>query len=106
MHGYNNSEKDMHPFLVAMGPDIAPKGKVPLFYQLDIYPFVCMLLDIYKPNRVDGDVNRVLQFLKTPPSQANLDQFIKYATGSPAMTAQFSVMLNVFLMALVHKLLY
>ncbi|KAH9277640.1 Bis(5'-adenosyl)-triphosphatase enpp4 [Echinococcus granulosus] len=81
MHGYNNSEPDMHPFIVAMGPGIRNLGTVPVFYQVDVYALVCLLLKIYKPNVVDSDVYRVAPFVKYLPSMDVLRQFDRYAKG-------------------------
>lgn len=81
MHGYNNSESDMHPFIVARGPDIRNIGQVDTFYQVDVYALICLLLKIYVPNVVDGDVMRVATFAKTLPSQEVLNQFNRYAKG-------------------------
>ncbi|VDM34835.1 unnamed protein product [Hydatigera taeniaeformis] len=83
MHGYNNSEPDMHPFIVAMGPGIRKLGNVPIFYQVDVYALVCLLLRIYKPNVVDSDVYRVAPFVKYLPSMEVLRNFDRYAKGLP-----------------------
>nr|AFX73008.1 nucleotide pyrophosphatase/phosphodiesterase 5 Spirometra erinaceieuropaei [Spirometra erinaceieuropaei] len=104
MHGYNNSESDMHPFLVAAGPGIKPIGMVDNFHQIDVYPFVCLLLKLYKPNRIDGDVRRVLPFLTELPSLATLDEFERYAKGltptSAGMTTGGNGITYLFLAAL------
>ncbi|VDN12074.1 unnamed protein product [Dibothriocephalus latus] len=81
MHGYNHSESDMHPFIVAAGPDIRQIGLVERFYQVDVYPLVCLLLGLNKPNKIDGDVHRVALFFKQPPPQADLDEIALYAQG-------------------------
>ncbi|KAM7533305.1 hypothetical protein Aperf_G00000123950 [Anoplocephala perfoliata] len=81
MHGYNNSLPDMHPFLVASGPDIRNLGQVDTFHQVDIYALVCLLLKIYVPNTVDSDVMRVVTYVKTLPSLEVLEQFDRYAKG-------------------------
>ncbi|KAL5970443.1 Bis 5'-adenosyl triphosphatase enpp4 [Taenia solium] len=99
MHGYNNSEPDMHPFIVAMGPGIRNLGAVPVFYQVDVYALVCLLLKIYKPNVVDSDVYRVAPYVKYLPSMDVLRQFDRYAKGLDSLS-DASMMLsgNVFLM--------
>ena len=81
MHGYNNSEPDMHPFLVAMGPNIRNVGLVNKFYQIDVYALICLLLKIYEPNVVDSDVFRVAPFVTNLPSLEVLNQFDRYAKG-------------------------
>ncbi|KAL5107045.1 Bis 5'-adenosyl triphosphatase enpp4 [Taenia crassiceps] len=101
MHGYNNSEPDMHPFIVAMGPGIRNLGEVPVFYQVDVYALVCLLLNIYKPNVVDSDVYRVAPFIKHLPSMDVLRQFDRYAKGlDPFSGASTMLTGNVFLMLL------
>ncbi|BHF83062.1 Bis(5'-adenosyl)-triphosphatase enpp4 [Sparganum proliferum] len=104
MHGYNNSESDMHPFLVAAGPGIKRIGMVDNFHQIDVYPFVCLLLKLYKPNRIDGDVRRVLPFLTELPSMATLNDFEVYAKGlnpnSAGMTIGGNGITYLFLAAL------
>ncbi|VDK24613.1 unnamed protein product [Taenia asiatica] len=99
MHGYNNSEPDMHPFIVAMGPDIRKLGAVPVFYQVDVYALVCLLLKIYKPNVVDSDVYRVAPFVKYLPSMDVLRQFDRYARGLDSPFGASNILAgNVFLM--------
>lgn len=82
MHGYDNAEPDMHPFLVAMGPDVMPFPDRQSFFQVDLYPYICAMLGLDKPNRIDGLIDRVLPFLKTQPSEEYLEQFRLYATGT------------------------
>uniref|UniRef100_A0A0X3NH11 Bis(5'-adenosyl)-triphosphatase enpp4 n=1 Tax=Schistocephalus solidus TaxID=70667 RepID=A0A0X3NH11_SCHSO len=84
MHGYNNSESDMHPFLVAAGPGIKKVGLIDNFHQVDVYPLVCLLLGLNKPNRIDGEVRRVVPFLKQLPPLAYIKKFNRYAKGLPA----------------------
>ncbi|VDN11138.1 unnamed protein product [Dibothriocephalus latus] len=71
----------MHPFMVAMGPDIKVLQKIQHFQQIDIYPFVCSLLGLQRPNRIDGRIQRVIPFMKTPPSEEFVQTFQKYETG-------------------------
>ncbi|KAL5106672.1 Bis 5'-adenosyl triphosphatase ENPP4 [Taenia crassiceps] len=82
MHGYDNEEPDMHPFMVAMGPDIAHFTERQHFHQVDLYPYICALLGLDKPNRIDGLIDRVVPFLKEKPSEEYLEQFRLYASGA------------------------
>ncbi|KAL5106781.1 Bis 5'-adenosyl triphosphatase enpp4 [Taenia crassiceps] len=82
MHGYDNEEPDMHPFMVAMGPDIAHFTERQHFHQIDLYPYICALLGLDKPNRIDGLIDRVVPFLKEKPSEGYLEQFRLYASGT------------------------
>ncbi|KAL5106717.1 Bis 5'-adenosyl triphosphatase enpp4 [Taenia crassiceps] len=82
MHGYDNEEPDMHPFMVAMGPDIAHFTERQHFHQIDLYPYICALLGLDKPNKIDGLIDRVVPFLKEKPSEEYLEQFRLYASGT------------------------
>nr|CDS33668.2 ectonucleotide pyrophosphatase:phosphodiesterase [Hymenolepis microstoma] len=82
MHGYDNMFPEMNPFMVASGPDIQQFTDRQSFYQVDLYPLVCALLGLDKPNRIDGKIDRVLPFMKNPPSEEFLEQFRKYADGT------------------------
>lgn len=82
MHGYDNMEPDMRPFMVAMGPDIPQLPDLQRFYQVDLYPYICALLRLDKPNKIDGLIDRVLPFLKAKPSEDYLERFRLYASGA------------------------
>ncbi|VDL94394.1 unnamed protein product [Schistocephalus solidus] len=81
MHGYDNSFREMHPFLVAFGPGIKKMNGNHIFQQIDIYPFICGLLGLQRPNVIDGRIERTLQFMSNPPSEEFVKTFKKYATG-------------------------
>nr|CUU97963.1 hypothetical transcript [Hymenolepis microstoma] len=82
MHGYDNANPEMHPFMVAAGPDIKHFTERQLFYQIDLYPFICALLGLDKPNQIDGLIDRAIPFMKNPPDENFLTQFRKYASGT------------------------
>lgn len=82
MHGYDNSLPEMHPFMVAAGPDIPQFEDRKSFYQVDLYPYICGLLGLDKPNKIDGRIDRTLEFMKNPPSDEYLKQFRLYADGT------------------------
>ncbi|VDM34834.1 unnamed protein product [Hydatigera taeniaeformis] len=82
MHGYDNEEPDMHPFMLAMGPDIPHFADRQHFYQIDLYPYICAMLGLDKPNKIDGLIDRVVPFLKNKPSEEYLQQFRLYASGA------------------------
>ena len=84
MHGYDNQEPEMHPFMVAMGPDIVHLAERQIFYQIDLYPYICAILGLDKPNRIDGLIDRVLPYLKNQPSEEYLKNFRLYASGTLA----------------------
>lgn len=45
-HGYNNSMQSMHPFFIATGPSFKTGYSVETFNTVDLYPLMCLLLDI------------------------------------------------------------
>ncbi len=71
----------MHPFMVAMGPDIKPQTGIQKLEQIDIYSFVCGLLRLQMPNKMDGDIRRVTRFMANPPSEDFIKTFMDYARG-------------------------
>ncbi|VDO08908.1 unnamed protein product [Rodentolepis nana] len=81
MHGYDNANPEMHPFMVAAGPDIQNFKERQLFHQIDLYPFICALLGLDKPNRIDGLIDRTIPFMKNPPNETFLAKFRNYAGG-------------------------
>ncbi|KAL7055574.1 hypothetical protein AAHC03_023003 [Spirometra sp. Aus1] len=81
MHGYDNSFREMHPFLVASGPGIRKTSGIQEFHQVDIYPLICSLLGLQRPNVIDGRIDRVLPFMNNPPSKEFVQTFKKYANG-------------------------
>lgn len=83
MHGYNNFASDMHPFLVAAGFGVKKLGMVDLFYQVDVYPLVSLLLGLEKPNKIDGQTMRVVKYLSKTPSASYLNTFKAHAEGVP-----------------------
>ncbi|KAM3185405.1 hypothetical protein ACTXT7_006451 [Hymenolepis weldensis] len=82
MHGYDNANPEMHPFMVAAGPDLKQFTERQIFYQIDIYPLICALLGLDKPNKIDGLIDRAIPFMKNPPNETFLTQFRKYADGT------------------------
>lgn len=82
MHGYDNANPEMHPFMVAAGPDIQQFTARQFFHQIDLYPYICAILGLDKPNKIDGLIDRTLPFLKNPPNEDFLKQFRLYASGT------------------------
>ncbi len=79
MHGYDNDEPDMHPFMIPIGPDIKQLTGKRHYFQIDLYPYICALLGLDKPNAIDGQIRRTLEFLKTPPNEQFIQKFEQYA---------------------------
>jgi len=53
-HGYDNQAPEMQALFIAAGPDIAPKGKLPTFDNVDVYALVRDLLHMPPKPDVDG----------------------------------------------------
>jgi len=53
-HGYDNQAPEMQALFIAAGPDIAPKGKLPTFDNVDVYALVRDLLRMPPKPDVDG----------------------------------------------------
>lgn len=53
-HGYDNQAPEMQALFVAAGPDIARKGRLPTFDNVDVYPLLRDLLHLPPKAGVDG----------------------------------------------------
>ena len=53
-HGYDNQAPEMQALFVAAGPDIAAKGKLPTFDNVDVYALLRDLLHMPPKADVDG----------------------------------------------------
>ena len=61
-HGYSNELPSMRPIFFARGPDFRKGVKSTSIHQVDIYPLLCLLLNIEAaPN--NGSVQHIAQFL-------------------------------------------
>lgn len=83
-HGYNSSAPEMHPFMLGCGPDIkmVPNQQmIDVFNNIDVYNTICWLLGLKKPWANNGTLDNVKQILKTPPTEPELIEFMKYVTG-------------------------
>jgi len=45
-HGYDNDDPDMRALFIAAGPGIARVGRLPMFDNVDVYPFVARLIGV------------------------------------------------------------
>ncbi|CAH8532565.1 unnamed protein product [Schistosoma turkestanicum] len=74
-HGYDPDNKEMSPFLLAMGPLIA-KGQTRKLKEtiklIDLYSLICLMLNL-KPAPNNGSVDRVLPLLRYG-SMANINR--------------------------------
>ncbi|KAM7541343.1 hypothetical protein Aperf_G00000036591 [Anoplocephala perfoliata] len=78
-HGYDNRDKRMHASLVAAGPNIKQATGVREILQIDIYPFVCGLLTLDEPNKIDGNLRRVVDLISLQPNEEFVRKFMFYA---------------------------
>jgi len=53
-HGYDNQAPEMQALFIAAGPDIAPKGTIPTFDNVDVYALLRDLLGLPPKADVDG----------------------------------------------------
>jgi predicted AlkP superfamily pyrophosphatase or phosphodiesterase len=53
-HGYDNQAPEMLALFVAAGPDIAPRGTIPTFDNVDIYALLRDLLRLAPKPGIDG----------------------------------------------------
>ena len=85
-HGYYNNESSMHPIFIAQGPAFKKNYKTNSFYNVDIYPLMCSILEV-KPAPNNGSITNVESMLvvksrKYTPSNLNLKQFfLKFNTN-------------------------
>lgn len=69
----------MHPFLIAFGPDVQKVNSIEEVQQVDIYPLICGLLGLEEPNKIDGNLKRVLPFLRYQPTLEFVERFSYFA---------------------------
>lgn len=62
-HGYLNSNTDMHAIFYAAGPAFRKNFAMKTFDNIDIYPLICEILNLY-PAPTDGSLNDVRKMLK------------------------------------------
>ena len=69
MHGYDNSNPDMKPTMLALGPDFKDNKQVDTLQSIEIYPMVCSMLKLTTCHGTDGTIDNSQEFVK---SKANL----------------------------------
>ncbi|RMZ92964.1 ectonucleotide pyrophosphatase phosphodiesterase family member 5 [Brachionus plicatilis] len=62
-HGYYNNESSMFPIFLAKGPAIRKNYRIENFDIVDIYPFMCAILDL-EPGINNGSISNVESMLK------------------------------------------
>ncbi|CAI9735417.1 glycerophosphocholine cholinephosphodiesterase ENPP6-like [Octopus vulgaris] len=69
-HGYDNEETDMRGIFTGVGPDFRKNAVVPWLNAVDIYQFMCDLLNIEpSPNDGDSTVTRLMRPKPAPLPQ-------------------------------------
>jgi predicted AlkP superfamily pyrophosphatase or phosphodiesterase len=53
-HGYDNQAPEMLALFIAAGPDIAPRGVIPTFDNVDVYALLRDLLHLPPRPDIDG----------------------------------------------------
>lgn len=53
----------MHPFFIALGPDIKKNYKIPPFHNIDLIHLFCKLLKIDPPSYVEGKEDSIIPML-------------------------------------------
>lgn len=61
-HGYDPENSDMHAIFYGYGPDFKRNFKQKSFYNIDLYPLICEILEI-EPEPVDGELTRVINMI-------------------------------------------
>lgn len=85
-HGYDNRDKRMHASLVVAGPNLRHVDSTQEIQQIDIYPLVCGLLNLTEPNKSDGDIRRVADFINPKPNNEFIWKYMSHAAGGPVNT--------------------
>ncbi|MCK9280289.1 MAG: ectonucleotide pyrophosphatase/phosphodiesterase [Melioribacteraceae bacterium] len=63
-HGYDNHHLDMHGFFIANGPAFRNNYRSGTLRNIDIYPMLCKIFDIFPRSNIDGKLERIEYILK------------------------------------------
>lgn len=63
-HGYSNHHLDMHGFFVAIGPNFKKGFATGTLQNIDIYPLLCKIFNIFPRSNIDGKLERIEFILK------------------------------------------
>ena len=64
---------------MAAGPNLVKFKEVQVIDQIDIYPLICGILGLDHPNKIDGNLSRVVQIITPQPSSDFIGTFMYYA---------------------------
>jgi predicted AlkP superfamily pyrophosphatase or phosphodiesterase len=63
-HGYDNNHLDMHGIFLADGPAFKDGYQTGTLWNIDIYPLLCKIFNIYPRSNIDGNLERIQFILK------------------------------------------
>jgi predicted AlkP superfamily pyrophosphatase or phosphodiesterase len=63
-HGYDNNQQDMQGIFLAIGPDFKSGYRTGTLWNIDIYPLLCKIFNIYPRSNIDGNIERIEFILK------------------------------------------
>ena len=63
-HGYDNNQLDMHGIFLATGPSFKKNYHTGTLWNVDIYPLLCKIFNIYPRTNIDGKLDRIEFILK------------------------------------------
>ncbi len=63
-HGYDNYNLDMHGFFIAAGPNFKKGYATGTLQNIDIYPLLCKIFNIFPRSNIDGKPERIEFILK------------------------------------------
>ena len=58
-HGYDNNHLDMHGIFIADGPAFKNSYKTGTLWNIDVYPLLCKIFNIYPRTNIDGKLERI-----------------------------------------------
>ena len=58
-HGYDNNQLDMQGIFLATGPNFKKDYHTGTLWNIDIYPLLCKLFNIYPRTNIDGKLDRI-----------------------------------------------
>jgi len=58
-HGYDNNQIDMHGIFLAVGPNFKKNYQTGTLWNIDIYPLLCKIFEIFPRTNIDGKLDRI-----------------------------------------------
>ncbi|NJD22407.1 MAG: alkaline phosphatase family protein [Melioribacter sp.] len=58
-HGYDNNQLDMHGIFLAVGPNFKKNYHTGTLWNIDIYPLLCKIFEIFPRTNIDGKLDRI-----------------------------------------------